>query len=207
MDKLAASSAFAPASALLLPIGHISVQPSPAGDAIPESRPRSACPGTPRGLEIGPGLLEGRRRATCAFPRMTAGIKTARPASGRLIARAANPLGRHAHPDLAIEDQPAFLAGIGRSAAGESGHAALKRHRAARTSPTVLEVRSHPLQPASVGVISKGMRGKGPTVSTASVFSAGDHHSKNDHSRYPERIVVVSAAPDKDTLLTIPDSF
>jgi len=32
--------------------------------------------------------------------------------------------------DIAVINVPAFLAGIGRSAAGESGHAALKRDRA-----------------------------------------------------------------------------
>jgi hypothetical protein len=82
---------------------------------------------TPGGLEVGPGLIEGRGRAGGALTGVTARIEPAGPAPKGLIARDTDTLGNRADAHVAIEYLPAFLAGISRSAAGELGHAPLKR--------------------------------------------------------------------------------
>src|ERR1700736_6068246 len=60
--------------------------------------------------------------------RLTAGIETARPSPWVFVMRNAGADRDRADVDIAIVDMPAFLAGIRRSAAGERGHAPLKRN-------------------------------------------------------------------------------
>jgi hypothetical protein len=87
----------------------------------------------PRGLEIGAGLLKGRCRTTGVFTGSAARIEAARPTP--LV-----DINRHAgadycdrsHMHVAIIDVPA-IGSFGISAAGEPGHAPLKRSRTART--------------------------------------------------------------------------
>jgi hypothetical protein len=77
----------------------------------------------PRGLKIGARLVEGCSYPIRAFPRMTAGIETARPAPRIFVMRNSDALGDRAGLHVTIVDVPAFLAGFQIAAAGEFGHA------------------------------------------------------------------------------------
>ena len=81
-----------------------------------------------------PGLFEGRARlierdggAAPMFTRMAARIEATNPAPRIFVMRDAGADRNRAGLYVAIVDVPAFLAGIRGSAAGESGHAPLKR--------------------------------------------------------------------------------
>jgi hypothetical protein len=80
-------------------------------------------------LKIGAGLFEGRRRAVLMLARMRAGIGAARPAPRIFVERNAGADLDRSGVDIAPIDVPAFVGGVGRLAAGEFGHALLKRGR------------------------------------------------------------------------------
>ena len=63
----------------------------------------------PSGLEVGPGLVEGRGRAGGALTGVSARIEPARPAPRGLVARDPDALADRADPDVAIEYLSAFL--------------------------------------------------------------------------------------------------
>jgi hypothetical protein len=63
---------------------------------------------------------------------MRAGIEAARPSPRIFIMRNAGSDRDRADLLVAVIDVPAFLAGVGRSAAGEGGHAPLKRGQSLR---------------------------------------------------------------------------
>lgn len=81
-------------------------------------------------FKIPAGFVKAGSRAVPAFPRTRARIEAAAPFPLLGIVRVADALNDRADVDIAIVDVPAFLAGIGRSAAGEFGHASRMRAEA-----------------------------------------------------------------------------
>src|SRR5712664_907758 len=90
------------------------------------------CPGA---LEIGAGLVEGCGGIALMFARMRTRIEAATPFPWVGVVRIADAPRDRPDADIAVVDVPAFLAGIGRPAAGEGGHAALKRGRVDKQIP------------------------------------------------------------------------
>src|SRR6266849_8148174 len=76
----------------------------------------------PRGFEIGTRLVERGSGAVLVFAWMRAWIKAAAPLPRILIMGAARADRDRSDVDIAVVNLPAFLAGIGRSAAGKLGH-------------------------------------------------------------------------------------
>src|SRR5713226_6892841 len=76
----------------------------------------------PGALKIGAGLVEGGGRAILLLARLRSRIETATPLPRILIMGIAGADRDRAGVDIAVVDVPAFLAGFGRSAAGEGGH-------------------------------------------------------------------------------------
>src|SRR6266478_1674709 len=76
----------------------------------------------PGALEIGAGLIEGSGRAILLLARLRSRIETASPLPRILIMGIAGTDRDRPGVDIAVVDVPAFLAGFGRSAAGEFGH-------------------------------------------------------------------------------------
>ena len=66
---------------------------------------------------------------------MTAGVEAASPFPWVCVKRVADASCDRADAHVPVIDVPAFFAGIGRSAAGESGHAPLKRRQADKQIP------------------------------------------------------------------------
>jgi hypothetical protein len=92
---------------------------------------------SPGVLKICAGLLDGRRRAVLVLARVGAGIEAASPAPWIFVEGNAGTDLDRAGVDIATINVPAFLRRIGTTAAGEGGHAALKRsQRAAANRPT-----------------------------------------------------------------------
>ncbi|SRR6266851_2688188 len=81
----------------------------------------------PRALEIGAGLLEGRSGVGLMFAWMRTRIETAAPFPWISIVRIADALGNRSDRNIAVVNVPAFIAVVYGSAAGEGGHATLKR--------------------------------------------------------------------------------
>src|SRR6266436_3590837 len=81
----------------------------------------------PRGFEVGTGLVEGGSGAALVFARMRPGIEAAMPLPRILIMRDAAADRDRSGVHIPVVDVAAFLAGVSRSAAGELGHAPLKR--------------------------------------------------------------------------------
>jgi len=81
----------------------------------------------PGALKIGAGLVEGGGRAILLLARLRYRIETAMPLPRILIMRVAGTDRDRAGVHIPVIDVPAFLGGVSRSAAGELGHAALKR--------------------------------------------------------------------------------
>jgi hypothetical protein len=74
----------------------------------------------PCALKIGAGLVEGGGRAILLLARFRSRIETAMPLPRILIMRVASSDRDRAGVHIAVVDVPAFLAGFGRSAAGEA---------------------------------------------------------------------------------------
>src|SRR6266581_28220 len=81
----------------------------------------------PGGFKIGAGLVKRGSRSVGAIAWMATWIETAVPFPRILIMRVAGADRDRAGVHIAVVDVPAFLAGFSQSAAGELGHAALKR--------------------------------------------------------------------------------
>jgi hypothetical protein len=75
----------------------------------------------PRLFKVGSGLVERGSRAVRALPRMATGIEPAAPSPLVFVMRDAAADRDCPGVHVAVIDVPAFLAGIGRSAAGEGG--------------------------------------------------------------------------------------
>jgi hypothetical protein len=78
-------------------------------------------------LDLSPIFLEGGRRAAGAFARLGSWKEAAGPAPAVFVVRDASALADPSCAHIAVEDLPALLAGFRIAAAGEGGHAALKR--------------------------------------------------------------------------------
>ena len=79
-------------------------------------------------LERSAGPVEGRGRRRLGYSRgCDPRIEAARPAPRVLVRWNADPLRDRADADVAVIDVPAFILGFGIAAAGEGGHALLKR--------------------------------------------------------------------------------
>jgi hypothetical protein len=75
-----------------------------------------------RGFEIGAGFVEAGGGSVLMFARMAARIETAMPFPRVFVMRVAAADRDRTGEHVTIVDVPAFLTGIGRSAAGEGGH-------------------------------------------------------------------------------------
>jgi|SRR5216684_3522281 len=89
------------------------------------------CPGA---LEIGAGLVEGRGGIALMFARMRTRIEAATPFPWVGVKRVADAPRDRPDADIAVVDMPAIWP-FGISAAGERGHAALKRDRVNKQIP------------------------------------------------------------------------
>jgi hypothetical protein len=76
----------------------------------------------PCALKIGAGLVECRGGAALMLARIRARIEAAAPFPLRAVVRVAGALGDRAGVDVAVIDQPAFLASVMVAAAGQGGH-------------------------------------------------------------------------------------
>jgi hypothetical protein len=107
------------------------IQSGPVGTLVP----RVGMHGSNATLRMRQRQVERRRGAVCTFPRMAAGIEPAIPAPRIFARRQAGADRDRADAHVTVEHVPAFVGGIERAAAGELGHALLKRHRTAGTIP------------------------------------------------------------------------
>jgi hypothetical protein len=83
----------------------------------------------PGGSKIGAGSLERLGGSVLVFARVGSRVEAALPSPGILIVRDAAAERDGADVHIAVIDVPAFLSGFVVAAAGESGHALLKRGR------------------------------------------------------------------------------
>src|SRR6266403_4295734 len=86
-------------------------------------------------FEIGARQVEGLRGAVGAFPPVATGIEAASPGPRIFAGRHAGPDCDRADPHVTKKDMPAFVGRFQIAAAGEGGHALLKRESLPSASP------------------------------------------------------------------------